>query len=112
MWNGWRELHTHSIFPIVDTDVTQFDNVQLFKGQRVLRVVDAANQVENLQYPSYVKLSKTNNPNVIQCPLDIATLDIAAALAIATATPATDLRHYINSDLGYSDRKFLALFTK
>ena len=48
----------------------------------------------------------------IQCPLDIATLDKAAALAIATAARVTDLRHYINSDLGYSDRKFLALFTK
>ena len=47
----------------------------------------------------------------IQCPLDIATLDKVAALVIATATCVTDLRHYINSDLGYSDRKFLALFT-
>ena len=25
--------------------------------------------------------------NILQCPLDIATLDIAAALAIATSTP-------------------------
>ena len=48
---------------------------------------------------------------LVQCPLDIATLDKAAALDIATATRVTDLRHYINSDLGYSDRKFLALFT-
>ena len=36
----------------------------------------------------------------IQCPLDIATLDIAAALPIATSTPVTKLRQYINSDLG------------
>ena len=39
----------------------------------------------------------------VQCPLDIATLDIAAALAIATSTPVTNLRQYINSDLGYND---------
>ena len=50
--------------------------------------------------------------NLVQCPLDISTLDKAAALAIATAARVTDLRHYINSDLGYSDRKFSALFTK
>ena len=48
----------------------------------------------------------------IQCPLDIATLDKAAALPIAAGTRVTDLRHYINKDLGYSDRKFLALLTK
>ena len=39
----------------------------------------------------------------VQCPLGFATLDKAAALALATATPLTDLRQYINSDLGYSD---------
>ena len=44
--------------------------------------------------------------NLVQCPLDIATLDKAAALAIATSTPATNLRQYINSDLGYYDLKF------
>ena len=37
----------------------------------------------------------------IQCPLDIATLDIAAALALATSTSVTNLRKYINSDLGW-----------
>ena len=42
----------------------------------------------------------------IQCPLDIATLDISAALVIATSTPATNLRQYINSNLGYNDLKF------
>ena len=31
----------------------------------------------------------------VQCPLDIANLDIASALLIATSTPVTDLRHYI-----------------
>ena len=39
----------------------------------------------------------------IQSPLGFATLDKAAALGLATATPLTDLRQYINSDLGYSD---------
>ena len=38
--------------------------------------------------------------------LGFATLDKAAALALATATPLTDLRQYINSDLGYNDLKF------
>ena len=42
----------------------------------------------------------------IQCPLDIATLYIAAALPIATSIPVTNLRQYINSDLGYNDFKF------
>ena len=42
---------------------------------------------------------------LIQCPLDIATLDKAAALPIATSTPVTDLRHYINSNLVYNDLK-------
>ena len=45
---------------------------------------------------------KSNN---IQYPLDIATLDIAAALPTATSTPVTDLRHYIKSNLVYNDLK-------
>ena len=45
----------------------------------------------------------------IQCPLDIKTLDKAAALPIAAATRVTDLRHYINSNLGYSNLKLLGL---
>ena len=32
-------------------------------------------------------------PTHIQCPLDITTLYIAAALPIATSTPVTDFRH-------------------
>ena len=47
----------------------------------------------------------------IQCPLDIETLDIAAALAIAAATCVTDLRQYINNNLAYSNLKFLILCT-
>ena len=41
----------------------------------------------------------------VQCPLDIATLDIAAALPIATSTALTNLRQQINSDLAYNDLK-------
>ena len=43
---------------------------------------------------------------IIQCPLDKATLDIAAALPIATSIAVTNLRQYINSDLGYNDFEF------
>ena len=39
----------------------------------------------------------------VQCPLDIETLDKVAALDLATATPLTDLRQYINNNLGFSD---------
>ena len=49
---------------------------------------------------------------LVQCPLDIATLDKAAALPIATANRVTDLRQYINSDLGYSDLKIGLLYSK
>ena len=44
--------------------------------------------------------------------LDIATLDIAAALPIATSTSVTNLRQYINSDLGYNDLKIQPLCSK
>ena len=47
----------------------------------------------------------------LQCPLDIQTLDKAAALPIAAATRVTDLRQYINSNLAYSNLKFLVLCT-
>ena len=50
--------------------------------------------------------------NLVQCPLDITTLDKAAALLIATSNPATNLRQYINSDLGYNDLKFQLLCSK
>ena len=48
----------------------------------------------------------------IQWPLDIATLDKAAALPIATSTLVTNLRQYINSDLGYNDLKFQLLCSR
>ena len=41
----------------------------------------------------------------LQSPLGFATLDKAAALALATATPLTDLRQYMNSHLGFSNLK-------
>ena len=39
-------------------------------------------------------------------------MDIAAALAIATSTAVTNLRQYINSDLGYNDFKLQLLCSK
>ena len=45
----------------------------------------------------------------VQCPLDIETLDKAAALALATSRAVTDLRQYINSNLGFSDLKMCSL---
>ena len=39
-------------------------------------------------------------------------MDIAAALPIATSTPVTKLRQYINSDLGYNDLKIKPLRSK
>ena len=48
----------------------------------------------------------------IQCPLDIATFDIADVLPIATSIPVTNLRQYINSNLGYNDFKFQLLCSK
>ena len=50
--------------------------------------------------------------STLQCPLYIATLDIAAALPIATSSPVTNLRQYINSDLGYNDLKIPVFCTK
>ena len=47
----------------------------------------------------------------VQCPLDIPTLDKAAALPIAAATRVTDLRQYINSNLAYRGLNFFVLFT-
>ena len=41
--------------------------------------------------------------------MDIPTLDKAAALSIAAGTLVTGLRQYINSDLVFSDLKFLLL---
>ena len=48
----------------------------------------------------------------IQCPLDIATLDIAAALPIATSNPVTDLHHSINYNFVYNDQRFQPFCTK
>ena len=48
----------------------------------------------------------------IQCPLGFATLGKAAALALATNRALTDLRQYINSDLGFSDLEIWLLYSK
>ena len=49
---------------------------------------------------------------LVQCPLDIAALDLAAALPITTSTPVTDIRHYINSNLVNNGLKFWPLLSK
>ena len=46
---------------------------------------------------------QSNGILYVQCPLGFATLGEAAALALATSRALTDLRQYINSDLGFSD---------
>ena len=50
--------------------------------------------------------------NVIQSTLGFETLDKAAALGLATATPLMDLRQYINSNLGFSNLKIWLLYSK
>ena len=52
-----------------------------------------------------LELTLAHKNTRIQCPLDIETLDKAAALDLATSKAVTDLRQYINSDLGFSDLK-------
>ena len=69
---------------------------------RFSTVQEAALTVVPIQARLHVIKCFTGN-SYIQSPLGFATLDKAAALALATATPLTDLRQYINSDLGYSD---------
>ena len=44
--------------------------------------------------------------------MDITTLDIAAALPIATSTPVTNLGQFINSDLGYNILDFSVFVVK
>ena len=50
-------------------------------------------------------LSQVLEKYQVQCPLDIPTLDKAAALPIAAATRVMALRQYINSNLVYYDLK-------
>ena len=48
----------------------------------------------------------------VQCPFDIATSDIAAALLKATSNPVTDLHHSINYNFVYNDQRILPLCSK
>ena len=48
----------------------------------------------------------------IQSPLGFAILDKAAALGLETATPLTDPRQYINSNLGFRNLKIWLLYSK
>ena len=53
----------------------------------------------------YEEQSSRSISMVIQSTLGFETLDIAAALDLETATPLTDLRQYINSNLGFRNLK-------
>ena len=59
-----------------------------------------------------IKMARSLCISTVQCPLDIATLDLAAALPIATSTPVTNLCHYINSNLVYNDLRIQPLCSK
>ena len=48
----------------------------------------------------------------LQSTLGFETLDIAAALDLETATPLTELRQYINSNLGFRNLKIWLLYSK
>ena len=47
----------------------------------------------------------TSKAPLLQSTLGFETLDIAAALDLETATPLTDPRQYINSNLGFRNLK-------
>ena len=49
---------------------------------------------------------------LIQSTLGFETLDKAAALGLETATPLTDPRQYINSNLGFRNLKIWLLYSK
>ena len=49
---------------------------------------------------------------VVQSTLGFETLDKAAALGLETATPLTDPRQYINSNLGFRNLKIWLLYSK
>ena len=72
---------------------------------------EAALTVVPIQARLHVIKCFTGN-SYIQSPLGFATLDKAAALALATSRAVTDLRQYINSDLGFSDLKMCFLYSK
>ena len=55
-----------------------------------------ANDLHSTKCSSFIFLFRAHAlTTIIQCPLDIATLDIAAALAIATSTAVTETSRYI-----------------
>ena len=53
-----------------------------------------------------------NETEISKSTLGFETLDKGAALGLATATPLTDLRQYINSNLGFSNLKIRLLCSK
>ena len=69
----------------------------------LLRSCRYSGKILVLKNPTKMLIYSTKS---IQCPLDIATLDIAAALPIATSNPVTNLHQSIKSDLGCKDLKY------
>ena len=62
---------------------------------------------------SFQSLSISASPLIeVQSPLGFATRGLAANLGLATSTAVTDLRQYINSNLGYSDLEISLLYSK
>ena len=66
--------------------------------------LDLKDTIKKIGQPSFFFSYSSVSPE-IQCPLDIETWNKAAALDLATSKAVTDLRQYINSDLGFSDLK-------
>ena len=58
-----------------------------------------------------VKIGKSLTAT-IQSPLGFATMGLAAALGLATATPLTDLDQYINSNLGFRHLEICFLYSE
>ena len=67
------------------------------------------NEVPPTEREGELSLFLSQQMNIVQSTLGCETLDKAAALGLATATPLTDLRQYINSDLGFSNLKMCFL---
>ena len=68
-----------------------------------------------MQYTLSALLSSfpwTTQKFIIQSTLGFETLDKAAALGLETATPLTDPRQYINSNLGFRNLKIWLLYSK
>ena len=97
VWNDLQKVTTWENFKSTLTA-----GVKRRENSQIRLQVDLVNDLgkhpfENPQVYSRRLLS------LVQYPLGFATLGKAAALALATSRALTDLRQYINSNLGFSD---------